>query len=340
MGWEALVLATLAAALPTAVFLTLVWWLDRYETEPTHLLAVSFLWGALPAAVLAVVLVVALAASPAALGDPAAEWQQARLLAPLVEESVKGAALILLIAWRRSEFNGVLDGIIYGAVVGLGFAFTENLLTYLAVFSSADAGLGLVVVPLRSVVFGLNHPLFTGLFGASLGWALYHGGRWSRRLVPLLGLTAAVGLHAVHNALAAEQWGAWWALPLAVVADWGGLALLVALVPLAWAHERRWLAEGLRDEVEIGTLTSAEFRRVVSHRRRVATEMRAFQRAGWRGYRQVARHHQALTELAFARAHPDRAAGGRHGPADLDRLRALVRRRRPALVEAGASVRS
>ncbi|MCC6627870.1 MAG: PrsW family intramembrane metalloprotease [Chloroflexi bacterium] len=339
MGWEALVLATLAAGLPTAMFLALVWWLDRYETEPTHLLVVTFMWGVLPAAVLAVVLDVALSTPLAALGDPAAEWQRARLLAPLVEETVKGAALVSLIAWRRSEFNGVLDGIVYGAVVGLGFAFTENWLTYLALFGSAEAGPGLLLVPLRAVVFGLNHPVFSGLFGASLGWAFYHGGRWSRRGVPLLGLAAAVGLHYLHNALAAGQWGAWWALPLAIVADWSGVALLVALVALAWVSERRWLRDGLRDEVSLGTLTTGEFRRVVSHRRRAAAELRAFQRLGWRGYRQVARHHQALTELAFARMHPRCVADDRHAPADLDRLRALVRRRRPALAEAGAPVK-
>src|SRR5262245_58068235 len=60
MSWGAFVLAIVAAGLPTLIYLALVWWLDRYEKEPAHLLAVTFLWGALPAALLAVTLDLAL----------------------------------------------------------------------------------------------------------------------------------------------------------------------------------------------------------------------------------------------------------------------------------------
>lgn len=331
MGWGTLVLAALAAGLPTLVYLALAWWLDRYEKEPAHLLAVTFLWGALPAALLAVVLDVVLDTPLRSLGDPVGEWRRARVLAPIIEEIVKGAALIGLARWRRREFDGVLDGIIYGAFVGLGFAFTENLFAYLTILGSAGAEPGLILVPLRAVVFGLNHPVFSALFGASLGWARYRRGRWRRRLVPLLGLWAAVGLHLLHNNLATGQWGQWWALPLAVVADWSGLALIVALVPLAWANERRWLVEGLRGEVRQGIISGGEFHQVISHRRRAAAEWRALRRAGWPGYRHLARHHQALTELAFARYHLRQHDDDPDQSPDLEPLRAAIRRGRLAL---------
>jgi RsiW-degrading membrane proteinase PrsW (M82 family) len=334
MSWGAFILAVVAAGLPTLIYLGLVWWLDRYEKEPAHLLAVTFLWGALPAALLAVMLDLALVAPLSTLGDPAEEWRRAYLLTPAIEEVVKGAALVSLALWRRAEFNGVLDGIIYGAFVGLGFALTENLLVFAAAFEGGEVQPGLAIVALRAVLFGLNHPLFSALFGASLGWALYHRGdrgAWARVVVPALGLAAAIALHLLHNALAAGQWANGWALPLALVADWGGLALIAALVPLAWANERRWLVEGLRDEVRLGTITDAEYRHVVSHRRRAAAEWRAFRRHGWPGYRRVARHHHALTELAFAHYYLHHHADAALDRWRLERLRAMIRHGRLTL---------
>lgn len=331
MSWGVLLLAVVSAGLPTLVYLALVWWLDRYEKEPAHLLAVTFLWGALPAALLVVTLDLALDWPLRTLGDPVEEWRRAGLLAPLIEELVKGVALIGLVRWYRHEFNGVLDGIIYGAFVGLGFALTENLLTFVAAFGDEGLRPGLVLVTLRVVLFGLNHPLFSALFGAGLGWARYHGGRWTRLLSPGLGLAAAIGLHWLHNALAAGQTVHGWALPLALVADWSGLALIAALIALAWAHERRWLVEGLREEVRAGTLSQAEFAVAISHRRRAAAEWRAFRQAGWRGYRDLANHYQALTDLAFARYHLSRQERSSLDQAHLNRLRALTRRGRLAL---------
>jgi RsiW-degrading membrane proteinase PrsW (M82 family) len=335
MAWGTFVIATVAAGLPTLAYLALVWWLDRYEKEPLHLIVVTFLWGVLPAALLAVVLQVALEVPLRALGDPVMEWQQARLLAPLVEESVKGLALVGLSTWRRSEFNGTLDGIIYGAFVGLGFALTENLLVFWATFETGGAPPGLVLVTLRAVVFGLNHPLYTAFFGAGLGWATSQRARRGRVAVPLLCLLAAIGLQLVHNALAAGPRDQWWALPLATLADWSGLALIVALIGLAWAHERRWIEEGLREEVRLGHVTAAEYALVASHPRRAAAEWRAFRQAGWARYRAVANFLQTLTELAFAcyHAHDQRDQPDPAGQArSLDELRAAVRRGRLLLL--------
>jgi len=49
----AIVLCVLAAAVPTAFYVAVAWWFDRYEKEPLWLLAATFLWGAVPAIVLA-----------------------------------------------------------------------------------------------------------------------------------------------------------------------------------------------------------------------------------------------------------------------------------------------
>ena len=116
--------AILAAAIPTAIYGMLVWWLDRYEKEPPWLIAAAFLWGSLPAIGLALLfelgLQIPLARSP--IGPDLAAWG----LAPLVEEPVKALALVGLFLLARREFDGPLDGIVYGSLVGFGFSMTEN----------------------------------------------------------------------------------------------------------------------------------------------------------------------------------------------------------------------
>src|SRR5687768_1362105 len=118
-------IAIAASALPTTLYALLIWWLDRYEKEPLALLLVAFAWGALPAIGIALLFELALtgvaAASP--LGPGVARWG----LAPLVEEPVKALALVGLFVFARGDFDGPLDGIVYGALVGFGFAMTENL---------------------------------------------------------------------------------------------------------------------------------------------------------------------------------------------------------------------
>ena len=47
------------------------------------------------------------------------------LVAPLVEESLKGLAVLLIMWLLRAEFDDVRDGIVYGALVGLGFSISE-----------------------------------------------------------------------------------------------------------------------------------------------------------------------------------------------------------------------
>ena len=50
--------------------------------------------------------------------------------APLVEESAKAIILLIFFFAKRDEFDGVVDGIVYAAMVGLGFAMTENIQYY------------------------------------------------------------------------------------------------------------------------------------------------------------------------------------------------------------------
>ena len=108
-------------------------WIDRYEPEPPRLLAWAFLWGATGATLIALVVnTTGQAVVGGAFGAAVGQLYGGSLSAPFVEEIVKAAVLYAIYRWRRHEFDGVLDGIVYAGMVGLGFAFTENVLYYAA----------------------------------------------------------------------------------------------------------------------------------------------------------------------------------------------------------------
>jgi RsiW-degrading membrane proteinase PrsW (M82 family) len=157
----------------------------------------AFLWGALVAPVAATLMNDALGAwATRVLGDATAGWAVPTIVAPLVEECVKGVGVALVLALAPGPTAGVPAGILTGALVGLGFAATENVTYYtLAAVQAGYAGLGRAVY-LRGVVQGLNHAAFTAATGAGIAW----GRRRGRTIaLGLGGLAVAVVAHAVWN---------------------------------------------------------------------------------------------------------------------------------------------
>ena len=67
--------------------------------------------------------------------------QSLAIVAPVTEELSKGLFLLLLLWWRRAELDGILDGIVYAGMVGIGFAFIENILYLAAAYNGTD-GMG------------------------------------------------------------------------------------------------------------------------------------------------------------------------------------------------------
>ncbi len=231
-----LVLSLLAAVIPTVLYVALLVWSDRYEREPGWLLTTAFGWGALPAVFLSVVGTLALG-HPQALFD--SQWTadvfQAVAAAPIVEEIAKGLALVGIVVFVGREVDGVLDGLVYGALIGMGFGMTENFFYFLDAALQGDYLNWLVVAFLRSVVFGLNHAFYTAIFGVTLAIAL---GSRRRRWLPMPGLLAAIGVHALHNlsaTLAARYPGL---LLLNLLLSGGGVLVMVLIVLLSWQRER------------------------------------------------------------------------------------------------------
>jgi len=319
--------AVLGGLLPTLVYVLLLWWLDRYEKEPVWLLATAFFWGAVPAALLSLVLELLLDMPLSAWGgEGVASSVGAVISAPLVEESLKGIALIGLVLVFRREFDDVLDGIIYGAMIGFGFALTENVFAYFLPIASAEGlGVGIGNLLLRSIVFGMNHAFWTGIVGAAIGYARQSRGSLQKYLWPVIGWCLAVLFHAIHNAgaMLSEQ-TACLSLGISAIVDYGGILMLLAIALLFLRKESRWIDRGLGEEVTRGTLSEADYLLLRSSRQRVRQRWAALGKGGVAAHRVVGRYYQCATELAFKkqqlRSHGDE--GG--NVAEVQRLRAKL----------------
>jgi RsiW-degrading membrane proteinase PrsW (M82 family) len=327
-----LIVAILGALIPTAIYIASVWWLDRYEKEPLWLLALAFLWGAIPAAIISLFLELVFDAPLAAFGDESllADLASVSIGAPLIEESAKGIALIVLVLLFHREFDDVLDGIVYGATIGFGFAFSENLFAYfLPILSQEGISLGLTNIWMRSVLFGFNHAFWTGITGAAVGYARLSPHLARRLLIPVAGWAAAVLLHAIHNAGATlvEQ-TACLSLGFSLVVDWGGVLLLLTIALMVLRKERRWIERGLVEEVRRGALSPQEFALLRSAGQRMWVRWSAWTRGGRVAYQSVGHYFQSATELAFKKQHL-RSLGDEGGNlAEIQRLREVLAARR------------
>ena len=240
-----------------------------------------------------------------AFGAAVGQLYGGSLSAPFVEEIVKPAVLYAIYRWRRHEFDGVLDGIVYAGMVGLGFAFTENVLYYgRTALEGGDVLAATFFV--RGVMAPFAHPLFTSLTGLGLGLvALREGAPW--RVAPVVGLFGAMVLHSLWNTSAGLAGGVGFLGIYASVMVPVFLALL-GVVIAAMVRERHVLERYLTPEVAVGVLGPAEVTEIASPcaRRQALRAASAHPDAARRTRREL--HHAAI-ELAFLRRHRARRPG-------------------------------
>jgi RsiW-degrading membrane proteinase PrsW (M82 family) len=308
----------LATLIPTLLYLALFWWLDKYEKEPWGLFLAAFFYGCVPAVIFSIIVELAVGGS---------ERFAMSIVAPLVEECAKGLAVLLIfLLWRR-EFDGILDGILYGAVVGLGFAMVENFFYFL---QAAEAGNVLSVILLRSFAFGLNHAFFTAFTGAALGLA--RGSRWKGAWMVYfpLGLAIATTFHAIHNSAVSSEACA--GLGVAFLSDYVGVILIVVFALLTGRQERRWLREELGEEVTAGLLAPSDLESLLSLRRRVWARTWTWRNRGWTAFRLLGKYLNQATELAFRKHHLREEPGNTRLAQDVQNLRQKVGELRAALL--------
>lgn len=309
--WQA---AAVLMVIPALVPLSTVWlavhWLDRWEPEPPLLLALCFLWGG-GASILGTLLVgnflLEVAASSIAKNIDL-EAFSLLVQGPLIEELMKslGVVIVLLIAWR--EVHGLLDGFVYAAMVGSGFAFTENIV-YFA--SSGSTGLDFVwLLVVRGILSPFAHVVFTGALGLALGWAVKRREPLHFVIAGVLGTLVAVGLHSMWNG------GSLYLLPLIGVDPNNPFAWIISYavfqLPLFLAFAYVLVQLQYQDQ-EIIRLRLGEYRRAgwftASEVRMIANWNQRQAALKW-SKQQSPEVHAALrdfvrdaTSLAFAREH-------------------------------------
>lgn len=321
--------------------------LDLFEREPRSMLIGALLWGAVVATFLSGRINTEWAGIVQKLfgAEFAREWGAA-IVAPGVEELVKFLGIVLLYLIARREFDTVLDGFVYGALVGLGFTLEEDMYYFFTHFvgqaGASDLGGLFEGFFLRVIVGGpYSHVLMTGLTGLGLAYYVTRPDvAKSRRLLVAIGLYGAgVLTHFIWNSPILDEflgtdpdavtWIVW-----AAIKGLPFLVLLALLVRVAIRREHGWVRETLADDVAAGLLTNAEVETLGDLRRRRAARLAVTARKGPAGGRLAARLQHAQIALAVAESSsaPDRATRLEANRAHVRDLRAQLE----ALPDVGA----
>ncbi|BBG05167.1 hypothetical protein PSA01_51430 [Pseudonocardia saturnea] len=302
VGTAGVVVGTLAALLPVVPVVAAFLWVDRWEPEPPRMLMSAFLWGAGFAALVSLLInTSASVVLDAAAGRGAGDLFGPVVVAPIVEEFAKGLFLVGLLLFRRREFDGIVDGIVYAGIVGAGFAFSENIL-YLgrAVSDPQTAGV-LATLFVRGVASPFAHPLFTCMIGIAAGVAVASRSVGVRLLALTAGYVAAVVLHALWNGasvLAATPGAFYQIYAFVMVPIFIGLIMLVVY---ARRREARIVAAQLPGFAAAGWIAPSEVPLLARLSRRKGWRTLVRKRSGRPAAKAVADYQAAVTELAFMR---------------------------------------
>lgn len=309
-GPEPTALATFFAFVPVVPVVAVFLWIDRWEPEPGRLLLMAFFWGAGVAALAAAFGSIALNhAWEKVVGTEVGNVLGTVVTAPFVEEGFKGAFLLLLLAVRRRELDGIVDGIVYAGLVGVGFAFSENILYLGTAISENGLHGGFMLFALRCILSPFAHPIFTSMTGLAIG-VMSRSRRRARFAYPLLGYLAAVLLHGLWNGSAT------------LLGERGFfLVYLVFMVPVfvamasvvVWQRrrEQRIVATQLPRFVAAGWIAPTEVRFLASLPGRSGWRAAVERQWGHEAAKAVREYQTAVTELAFFYDRWQRGAVGR-----------------------------
>ena len=281
-------------------------WLDLYEKEPRSLLIGAFVWGALVAVMFSglgndawgVVIAKVFGA------EFASQWSAA-LTAPVIEETYKYLGIVVLYLIARTEIDDLIDGFVYGALIGLGFAVAEDIYYFIFVFGG-DVGSVLHGFWIRVIASGLyGHVTFTGIAG--IGFAYFVTRRWDqpflRRLLVAVGLLLlAMAAHFVWNSPWLDD------LPILLYGAFKGLPFLIGLIVLLYLARRREhhaLAEVLEGEVGKPGLLGPEMALLRDPRTRRATRKLIRQAGGPEAERLLNQLQRGQIQLALVASSVD-----------------------------------
>lgn len=202
IGPAASIIGMFLALLPLAGVLLAVRLVDRWEPEPFGLLSFAVAWGAIAAVgiALGVDLLITVAFGSSSSSSPEREAFTAVVQAPIVEEFAKGLGVLLIFLSARRAFDGPIDGIVYGGLIGAGFAFTENIQYFAISFIEGGVADASETFFIRGILSPFAHVMFTSVTGFAVGLAARRGARGGQAVGPwVVGMIGAMALHAFWN---------------------------------------------------------------------------------------------------------------------------------------------
>ncbi|GAA4217286.1 PrsW family intramembrane metalloprotease [Actinocatenispora rupis] len=305
---QASVTAFILFALYAVPFILLVREVDYLEREPFVLLATAFAWGGVVATAMAnvgntaAVEILAKEFSP----DFAARWGPA-LVGPTIEETLKALGVVAIVLLARRHVNSVVDGFVYGGLVGLGFQVVEDFIYSINAVVLAGDGDSIPPVVATFLVRGFlgglwSHTLFTALVGAGVGYAVVREERPLRVRVgvAVLAYLGAWTLHFVWNSpLLGDGFGIGVAGLIGALLLKGipGFVAVLLLLHVARRHEAGYYL-GRLNGIEPVLVAPEEMDALVTARGRTAARKQAAAQAGLRADRAVRKLQRAQSRLA------------------------------------------
>lgn len=287
-----LFLAGFFSVVPMLFYLIIIWLMDRYDREPFWLLSLNFFWGATGAIIFGIIgsIIMGLGVSEfiyqfANKSDAVSlnNLAGAVVVAPLVEESTKG--IFLLIVAMSKNFDGPVDGVVYGGAIGLGFGMTENFLYFLSYPTSYESLFFLIVI--RTLFSAVLHCCTQATFGAAIGFAKFH--RWGVKiLVVPLGLFTAMFMHFTWNLTVSFESTALIGFLFMIMC----VLIIFTIFQFGVYHEGKAILRELTDEANNGVIPS-------EHLKFIPYTSRRFKRGWLQGKINQKEYVRSATKLAI-----------------------------------------
>lgn len=315
-----IILSVLFGFVPMLIFAYMVYWTDRYEKEPIKLLGGVFIWGAIIAAGAAFIInsLLGLGVYVFTGSQAVSEVSTSSIIAPVIEEILKGLACLLVFIFFRHELDSILDGIVYAAITAIGFAATENVY-YLYTYGFQENGLSgiLWTAFIRVILVGWQHPFYTSFIGIGLSISRFTHKHWIRILAPITGLGIAIFTHSVHNTISTVFQGLD-KLEIGLAYDWSGWITMGIFIIWALYREQRWIITQLGEEVANRTISLTQYKIACSAWAQTSARIAALFTGK---YSLINRFFSLTAELAYKKQHLNLPDKKHQNQPEIERIR-------------------
>lgn len=298
-GAEHTIVATFMAIPVGVIVISALLMLDRLEPEPPLKLLFLFLWGCGVAALIALVVnTLGIAILSYAVGSGRGQLLGASFMAPVVEETLKGSALLILFWRRRDEINGVTDCVLYAGMVAMGFAVIEDVNYFAEALGKSDAT-AVATFFVRTLFGPVGHPAFTSATGVGIAYAATGRHGTKGVLAVIGGWCLAMFLHMSWN-LGSSFGLIGTGVSLLLILSW--ITVLIVLL----VRDRRKLIGTIQHYLPLyipaGIVTPTDITMLSSMRTRRAARRVIRSRLGVQAGKAISDYQLAATELALLHA--------------------------------------